>query len=510
MARPRNPRIEKFGARIKWCTENLDTDARLARFIDTPKLVYNTYCDAVENGVFSTGGKRPLSDRTWRAATNEDVVALEIIDWICTLYPDMKPEHLAVKSFKRFIELGGPIVEARSRWDDAIELFAKDRVEVSRRAKKFYESVDESDRDFPLILGDRRWLRTYPLELTESISTAEASFPLPGENFEPLRLDGLSADYVSYKGTKTYRTRKLVKKEPQHNGEIFCVDEALFDSGGFRGFKYFLSHYYDYINTSEILGAELCDFLLRKPNRQFPDRFEFRKTPGDALNFRNRATYPGINCLSIFQNYGEKSTKGRSGLKRGDYFLLHKRDETQLQAQNVVHVLPAGGHQAFAAGAQEQDTPIRRTVIREFLEELFDKECLYKQVNTWGDYLSIPEVDALHRIFFSGSNPAARIFLFGFGLDPVTLKPEVLCGIVVDWELATKYNPSLKLKYNWEVQDAASKATRHNWVPVDVNSLRAQAKGGQQSINGKMLGVLPAGQACMEYAADHLVSLLED
>ncbi len=505
-----NFHISRFGDRVQWCIDNLDTDASLARFIIDFNGVYDRLFDAIKEGVYRADPMGARSKKTWQTARNKGEVPDVYVDWLCTLYPDLKREHLLQSSYDEFLRLGEAIVRARRRWDEAIELVARERNRVNEVAKQFYRSVDISGADYPLLIAEKSWLRGAPLELTHALEQKEASLPKPGAAFGQVRLAGLSADYVSYKGTKAYRTRKEIKKEPQHNGEIFCVDRVLTDAGGFTGFEYYLGHYYDYINTCEVLGAELADWMIRNRRSDFPERFEHRGAPSDAFSFRARATYPGVNCVSIFLNYREPAARNRPELPSGDYFLLHKRDETQLQAQNLVHVLPAGGHQAFAAGAQKQDTPIRKTVIREFLEELFDQEKLYKQIDSWGDYLGFPEIKELHRVFFEEPGPAATIYLFGFGVDPVTLKPEVLCGIVVDWERAKQKKPDLLLKFNWEVQSRLPNEPRRTWVPLSREELFRQARGGVQSLDGNFLGTLAAGSACMQYAATHLKEILPD
>lgn len=504
MGRTRNQTIDGFGKRLIWIVENLPPNVTFARYIRKVSDIPLALDAATKSGIYprNIGG----GDRSWRLALQRNAVPAVYIDWICSLFPDLKRNHLVDGSLEEFLAATIEIQHARNRWDCALEYLAKNRHVIETKAKSYYRNVDKSQSkgflpiDFPLIVGDG-WIRNSPLEIGEKteqewIKEAERSTPLAAP-----RLDGLLGDYGAYKGGHSYRRRKGIN-EPQHNGEIFCATAPILFQDGFRGFNYRLAHYFDYINTSEILGAELADWLLRNESGLFPKKFRLRRSPKDAFDFSWRATYPGINCLTVFKGYE------RGPLPRNDYFLLHKRDETQIQAQNTVHVLPAGGHQGFSKGAISEDTAIWRTVVREFFEELFDFEQLSRQQESWGDFMSLREIKTLADLFFRGQSPCAKIFLHGFGLDPITLKPEVLLTIVVDWYHAKTRFPNLALKFNWEVTSGKSNLpSRHQWVPLSKKELVRQANGGIQTIRNSFLETLPAGGACMLLAAKHFDEL---
>lgn len=504
MPRKQNPRIARFRDRIGWVINNLDTDPRYLRFCRNSDDIYSALEKAKSRETLPSSFLVP-SLKTWKRTLETDSVPPGIIDWMCMLFPDLAQEHLTSRKYEDFESTGAPIQRARKRWGDAIEYFAKKRNEVSAVAKRFYRDFDASQQmgfpvpDFPL-LTLAGWIRNVPFALDEHAEDAHLSDPKPGVAYPKLKLEGLLGGYASYKGSISYR--KSGRTEPQHNGEIFCVNHVLCKDG-FVGFEYRLSHYFDYVNTSEVIGAELSDWML-KQGGNLPTTFPFRGTPSAAFEFAGRAAYPGVNCLSIFLNYSEP---GR--LAEGNYFLLHKRDETQLQAQNCVHVLPAGGHQPFAKGGDRSDTALWRTAVREFFEELFNKEKLTKQPDTWEDFLQHEDVRQLCTIFFTGLDPAARIFLFGFGLDPTTLKPEVLLAIVINWQKAKYQMNRIELSFNWEVRAGHSGTSRHQWVKASKEELMRQAKGGVQSIGDTFLSTLPAGAACMKMAAKHYEYILK-
>jgi hypothetical protein len=482
--------------RVKWVVDNLDPNPIFRRFLSEVD-------DVVKALEANKGGFGQIPHiRTWQIALQKSRPPKIYVDWICALYPDLNEDWLRTPLTSEFVRIGRNIQAARERWRSSVRYLAQQRHLLASIAKKFYRDVDFSarhkilDLDFPLLTAEN-WIRGEPLELSANTELPILAEAAPSKIFSSRRLSGLQGDYIAYRGALAYATRRVVRPDPQHNGEIFCAREVTSDSGGFVGFKYYLARYFDYINTCEILGAELASWVLSHSLEESLPELSIRGSPESAFKLTNRAAYPGINCLTVFLNYSEK------GLPLGNYFLLHKRDETQLQAQNSIHVVPAGGHQSFAKGASLEDTAIWRTIVREFCEELFDVEELNKQPETWEDFMLLKGVQRIFKVFFPYTKPAARVYLHGFGLDPITLKPEVIVTIVVDWKLAQSRD-LLKLKYNWELQLSGDRgATRHQWVKLSRVELLRQAKGRVQSIGDIFLNTLPAGAACMMQTWKH-------
>jgi hypothetical protein len=488
--------------------DNLDTDPSLLRFCNVKNDIFYALVAAINRGDYishknySSSAKRAPSKKTWdRSITDDDVPKL-FIDWLISLFPDLSADWLLVTSPEIFVAKGKPIETARARWKLAIEFFSKRRDELQRILKTYYKDVDDSQARpgsptiIPL-LTKPGWIRSTPITLCEDSEQEIITAPDPAREYTHQKLYGLLGDYISYKGSLTNKKRRTSNTEPQHNGEIFCVSDVILSDNEFIGFRYHLAHYYDYVNTCEILGAELADWVIsNEKDASAVPQLDYRGKPENAFDFESRACYPGINCLTVFLNYTEHRK-----VPKGNYFLLHKRDETQLQAQNSVHVLPAGGHQGYSKNAHCNDTAIWRTVVREFFEELFNKEKLNRQPESWEDFLADEEILRLTSIFFRGSTPAAHIYLHGFGLDPITLKPEVIVTIVVNWDIALSQAPNLKLAFNWEIKN--KKNSRHEWVELSKDELIRQADGGVLSIGDKYLKTLPAGAACMIKTAEH-------
>ncbi|HEX2591070.1 MAG TPA: hypothetical protein VHL34_06225 [Rhizomicrobium sp.] len=507
MAQKPNQLIAGFQPRLEWLANNLDPNPAYRRFISDGNDILTALEQAVERGEFFVGETKSIPGRRqWQNALRDDRPSPIFLKWLYALFPDLLPAHFEAPTLAEFLHIGAEIQANRERWRPAIRYFAEHRTELAITAKEYYREVDESAElnfggiMFPL-LAQRGWIRRVPLRLDEASEAQYLKFPEPGRSFKRLCLDGLKGDYVAYKGALAYATRKVVRPEPQHNGEIFCAKHVLQDDFGFVGFSYYLARYFSYINTCELLGAELADWVVSHRDNDSPPPLSFRGKPSAAFDLENRAAYPGVNCLTIFLNYSER----KSLIGRGNYFLLHKRDETQLQAQNTVHIVPSGGHQGWAKGARAEDTAIWRTMMREFAEELFDMEDLAKQPETWGDFQRHKDVARIKETFFGAINPAARAYLHGFGLDPITLKPEVLVSIVVDWEAAKKRWPDVRLKFNWELQSQDG-TTRHQWERLSKDNLIVQARGGIQTIGSRddtFLGTLPAGAACMMEVARH-------
>lgn len=504
MVRPTNPTIDRFADRISWITNNLDTDPIYLKFI-SPDNVGDNYvalAQALKLGTYAFqdnfDGARPvkknLTKHTWNEALRSDRPSPVFIDWLCALYPDLTREWLLEPTYEKFEALGEEIEKARRRWLPAIKHFSDKRSQLCKSMMEWYgldyfQTV--GDNKIPLI-AKPGWLRASPLELNNQTEDNVISAPTHATKFEVPILEGLLGNYSTYRGKEGYPARRTVFAKPQHNGEIFCAESVIVDdSGDFIGFKYGLGQYFDYLNTCEILGAELSDWVLRNPNTPMPDNFAFRGTPEDVFELTNRAAYPGINCLTIVKNYSN------GPLKRGNYYLIHKRDDTQLQAQWSLHVAPAGGHQGLSGSSTIDDTRIFRTVVREFAEELFNMEDLVEQFEQWQEFEDHPDIKAIGNAFFWGRNPAAKAFLLGFGLDPVTTKPEVLCTIVIDWDVAKQNLRNPKFEFNWEFKSKRDQKTRTDWLPLNRPKMILDALGPRHRLEGRFLDPLPAGAACM-------------
>jgi hypothetical protein len=120
-----------------------------------------------------------------------------------------------------------------------------------------------------------------------------------------------------------------------------------------------------------------------------------------------------------------------------------------MEAQNVIHVVPAGTFQPVAErdGDRQRDFSFMRAIVREFVEELLGIEELTNQRSDLSDPLENvsvrPVVDKLY------DAKVSRIYLTGLGLDPLNTKPELLFVLVTDWQELierTAFKPSPNLE----------------------------------------------------------------
>jgi hypothetical protein len=512
VVRPTNPVVPAFRERVTWIVENLDSDPTYARFVSEPNDVFSTLTAAIDRGDYAIASdlgenvdrRTRIDVRTWNRALQTGKVSPVLLHWLCDLFPDLTLQHLLTPDTDAFNARCDAMVAARQAWDAPARLYAKERRRLESAAMRFYRDVQWTGLDdvlaapFPLLVRPG-WIRGRPLRLDPRTEASWLKPPGAIRPFPPLRLEGLAAPYVTYRGKLGFPRRRVVRREAQHNGEIFTVAEVLAPAGEFVGFDYDTAFYFDYLNTCEILGAELARRLIEGEEISPDSDLPLRGRPQDAFDFSRRAAYPGVNCLTILLGYGDKE------VEPADWVLLHKRDETQLQAQNTLHVVPAGGHQGFAKGSLAADTALWRTLAREFAEELFNEESVSRQSENWADFNRHPGVQKIVGCFFEGPEPAARVYLHGFGLDPVTLKPEVLCTMVIDWPRAARHG--MKLKFNWELQTGRVGETRHQWAEFTRETLVRTATQQIHSYAGQPLNPLPAGAACMLLTAHHLPAM---
>ena len=382
-----------------------------------------------------------------------------------------------------------------------MECLSRRRGELALIGKRYHSDVDAAQRarfayqNFPLIVNDG-WVLDRPIPLSEATNAK-----LPKLSFapqiDPRPLAGLSATFMTLKSkTLNHRNPAL----PQYDGDCYRVLDITPTARGLD-IEFGPGKYFDYVNSCEVLGVELADWRLVHPTEQAPQALPLRGRPDAIFDFKARSACAGVNCLTLLMDYPKVG--GRS---TGNYFLVHERGEATLEAQNTVHVIPAGGHQPLKTGfGDDREVQIWRTAVREFVEELFSKEELALQKREPDDFLDrdgVREiVDALFR-GARGAKPSAHVYLLGVGLDPVTTKPEVLIAIVANWRKALAGGVS-RLNFNWEGQG--------DWVELSAENLQREARGNiRTSSAGVRLPTLPAGAACMQIAARHLDFLISE
>lgn len=309
------------------------------------------------------------------------------------------------------------VQKAQARWINATRYVAQHRRELAQLGLA-HHIRDAEIADFPLVAKER-WLLPEPFEMTaDDKLTTLAQAP----TVAPPNLADLDKPYHLVKLSDSPDT-------PQHNGIIYRLLDADFEAATPR-FSVARCDYFTYLDSLEALAAELADHRLRCGS-SVPKKLPLRDRLGDVAIFHNRCAAMGINCVLITKNYrGPNSTPT-------DVFWLHRRGEATLEAKNCIHVVPSGtfAPDAEGDGFPERDCSIWRTATRELLEELFGQAEVASAITDGTDFTLAPFAKPIIDLF--RARRRARMFLLGFGLDPVTTKPEFLVAMVLDWQALT-------------------------------------------------------------------------
>jgi hypothetical protein len=406
-------------------------------------------------------------------------VSNPLIRALTLVYPDLTFEILALPTLNEFEIATERIKTARDRWVRATKFTTDNRDLLATLGKRYHSSADELPA-FPLI-GKRGWiLRENPQELTEHD-------PLPERDMftidpVPAPLEGLNIGY------QAIATRALERRRLRWNGDSYRVLKIA-RAGDRLDFTFGPTTYFNYVDSLEAMGAELADFALKNPGAT-PKALP-RRGPADRIfDFRQRSAFAGVNCVLFLKNY-YRGNSSKSRVSAPHQFVLHDRRGDALEARNTFHVVPAGGHQPAKEFGNNNEWSIWRTIVREFCEELFDKGESQKLVKGGGDFIEHPEIKPLIDTFFR--RPAAKIFLLGVGLDPVTTKPEILAAIVVDWQ---KIETTAELHIETNYEGTAK------YIDLSYDELITQAEMPRSK------PMLPAGKAALLLAADHFDVLM--
>lgn len=476
--------IEKLGERLAWMIKHVEHNHLCFGNPNKP-LTKPMSVAAIHRALHDLYPGKIAKESTWQKYLSGDTsTSLAVILGLCEIYPSMPFEVLTAGSFSDFEAATVQVSAARKRWADATKHVASHRGDLAKIAKQYYQTVDashdfrpvEDGPVFPLITQPG-WLLEEPLLLTETDAVPRLQRHI--DDAKGFELPGWKAPYW------------MIKKELMGsvagarltNGPTFRVSEISAD-GRKINLKYSCGWYFNYIDTCEALGAELADFALHNAGKvPKPDDLPLRGEPERVFDFRNRSAFPGINCLLILRNYFE-GTNSDERKRMRDEFLMHFRGEGTLEAQNTWHVVPAGGHQPLTDSfVSDEDQSLWRSAVREFVEEVFNKEEAAKYRKSGVSFLEHPEVKPIVDKIFR-KDGVAKVYLMGMGLDPVTTKPEMLVAIVVDWNQFMIHAEGLKIEANYEGIIKHRELTKENLLEA---SIRGE--------NGKP--VLPAGAACL-------------
>jgi hypothetical protein len=473
----RNLKVERFGERVDWCISNLEPDdlsvelpfgLPLSNAIRNRAELWALLAPLVGKG----GGQ---SNKTWERAVGPkgSGVSDAIVRAIVKIYPDMTSELLTTQKYSAFNAGTDKITQARKRWHAATEYITENRPSLAALGKQYHSRFDEVP-GFPLI-AKRDWLLKQPQGLTENSKLPERDMftidPIPA------RLEGLNVGY------QAIATRALGRRRLRWNGDSYRLLK-IESTNGELTFTFGPTKYFNYVDSLEAMAAELADHALNHPGLADLPVLPRRGPPDQIFDFRQRSAFAGVNCILFLKNY-YRGYKGKARVAEPHQFVLHDRRGDALEARNTIHVVPAGGHQPAVAFGNNKEWSIWRTVVREFCEELFNKEEASKLIKHGGDFTQHPEIKPLVDMFFRKS--VAKVFLMGVGLDPVTTKPEILVALVIDWEKVTG-TTELHFDTNYEGTAQYCDLSRDDLL-LHANMPRPKP-------------LLPAGKACLLLAAE--------
>jgi hypothetical protein len=185
--------------------------------------------------------------------------------------------------------------------------------------------------------------------------------------------------------------------------------------------------YFDWvIDVSTALAHEYAAASLAAGKLGGPSMADlpFRSLVGDPFDLSRRALLPSIDTLTI--------RKARDGSAS---FLLHFRDPASVAtASSLYHLMPAGVFQpsSVAPWHQANDFSLWRSSMREFAEEFPNLEEADGSSMTPIDYDGLEPYRSMNAAREAG---AFRMWMFGIGLDPLTLCGEILSVAVIDAEV---------------------------------------------------------------------------
>lgn len=481
--------IERFGDRVRWMGRHLKKTDKVRRPADDTANIYECIIDLriqEDPNRKDQAAREFASKKTWdRCIAGNYRIKHKIVRGLLDVFPELTEDMVTCPSYEEFERKTTLLLSTHARWTRAIECMAKERDTLAQIAKRYYDAAGiDNDNTSPLITH-KQWVIPRPIEMSQTspVSTFKFGAPAPAT----ANLDSLNLSYVELKSRNNVRR--------PFNGDCYRL-MSIRRVGDNIEFDFQNTQYFDYVNTCEILGVELADQYIAHQSSTdgkagtswVPTQSQLaRRGPAaSAFDFGNRAAFVGVNCLLMIRNY----STGQDG-RKSHKFYFHDRGESTLEAQNTLHVVPAGGHQPLEeAFGNKLDVSLWRTAVREFCEELFDKKEMTHSKADGGDFLERNEVKAQLKAFiFSG---AARFFFMGVGLDPVTTKPEVLVAIVVDWPKAQMAGgkEALAIKSNYEGSAR----------PMDLTRAALQEFLDHPHPPKPWL---PAGRACIELALRH-------
>ncbi|ROP41320.1 hypothetical protein [Saccharothrix texasensis] len=260
--------------------------------------------------------------------------------------------------------------------------------------------------DVPL-LTKAEWIFPTPIPLSEVGVGFEPGHPRSGPSPTAL-IEG-----IDLSGAVTYSDAivRIAGMDHFTNGLIYRPVGVDVEEGSlFLRFRE--ARYFDYLDTSEVLAYK--DVEAGGVSR-------YRNELADPFDLLNRVASLGVLTLTVVKD------------DRGVRFLMHKRSARVVLAADFFHVVPAGEFTPsdVSLTAVRDDLDLWRNICREYAEELLGVADAQGDGGHRIDYADAEPYRSLHRARESGR---LSVHVLGLGLDPLSLKPELLTVAVFDGE----------------------------------------------------------------------------
>lgn len=169
-------------------------------------------------------------------------------------------------------------------------------------------------------------------------------------------------------------------------------------------------HYFDYLDTSEVLSYEAS---IEAGDLGYRTRIR------NPFDLENRVASLGILTLTVRQGTPHSS------------FLMHKRTKNVILGSELFHVVPAGefAPSDVSLAAFRTDFDLWRNIVREYAEELLGHD---DAQGGGGRRLDYETESPFRELREATSRRKLKLHTFGIGLDPLTWKPELLTIAVFD------------------------------------------------------------------------------
>lgn len=334
------------------------------------------------------------------------------------------------------------------------------RSKIFDNAKSYYST--DFDVGFMNLIHKAEWIPNNPIKLSnidEKLRWKDTESEYPSGILQPLYNKKLLSSCI----------RDNMEGIYLYNGPTYRLVD-LDTSGGIPSLCFEKSDYFKYVDFNESLAIELATFTRENTRAPAFDRNDlpYRGDPKRALNLSNNGCAVGINAITVIARRSSKK------------FILHARGVNTLEAQNTLHVVPAGTFQphSIANSSQPRDFSLVQCISREFVEELLGTAEAEGHERNGDDILNHQNASVFRRLILEDS---VDFLYMGVGVDLVNLKPEILACIVIN-----DYNDELRFKDNFE-----GDGYLEDWN--SQNLLRCS----------RDLRMLPAGSACLFLAAKH-------